>query len=163
MTVVVQRCPLTVRHGVDGYGRRAMESRWRYRGAIVACLLILGGCDRDTSTPAPGAGPSASDLVDADEPCRQEIVLKQGSGVILRYDLLDVIRTSAADDGVIEECEAIALAVGSRELDLRRVAASLEGSSWQVTLIGRDGCQHWAELDAVTGRAEGGGRTCPDS
>jgi hypothetical protein len=145
-----------------------MEATWKARvgiaGVLIACLLILGGCDRDDST-APTARPSVSGsaLVDAHAPCDDDVVLEQGSGAALRYELLDEFRLHARDDGVIEECEAIALAVGPRELDLRRVAASLENSVWAVTLIARDGCQHWAEFDALTGRAKGGGRTCPES
>jgi len=90
------------------------------------------------------------------------VVINDDDGVALRYELMDEIRPMASADGVIEECEAIALAVGTRRLELTKVAASLEGSRWSVTLFALDGCQHWAEFDALTGRAEGGGVTCPE-
>jgi hypothetical protein len=78
----------------------------------------------------------------------------------LRPALLSRLRAEALDDGLILRREAIAMAIGPRQLRLKRIVASLEGTRWGVTLIARDGCYHYAVIEATTGRSSAGGSDC---
>jgi hypothetical protein len=137
--------------------------RWSRTASIGLLLaaLTVGGCDVPPAARPPAEPSTTSASVATDEqPPAWAVRGKKPRRLALRYGVLRQLRLEAHDDGVIERREAIALAIGTRSLRLKRVVATLEGVEWQVVLLLRNGCHSYAILDALTGRASSGGYNC---
>jgi len=141
------------------------------RALLLFCLWVLaGGCDARPSvgavtTPTPD---HSSSVRESEPPALAHGRMEAGTGSLSRKGLrlasrpvlLRRLRSEALDDGLILRREAIAMAIGPRQLRLKRIVANLEGTRWGVTLILRNGCYYYAVIDATTGRSTAGGTDC---
>jgi hypothetical protein len=150
--------------------KRLLSATCRALLLFILCVLVGGGCDAQpgvgaVTTPTPARSSTASEE-EPPAPIPGRIEASTGSSsrkdlrLASRPQLLSRLRSDALDDGLILRREAIAMTIGPRQLRLKRIVASLEGTRWGVTLMLRNGCYYYAVIEATTGRSTAGGSDC---